>query len=203
MQSKASRVMTAMLLTAVALVSATIAQTKPATSAKTGEKAPAFTLEDQAGKKVSLSDFPGKVIVLEWFNEECPIVQRCYQDGAMNKLAGKYMEKGVVWLAINSTSDKDNAANKKADAAWKMARPILNDSAGTVGHAYGATNTPGMFVINKEGALAYMGAIDDNHTGDMKEPKNYVAQALDELLAGKPVSQPQTKQYGCSVKYRE
>lgn len=191
------------VLAGALLISTSIAQQKPATVAKVGEKAPAFTLEDQDGKKVSLADHSGKIIVLEWFNEECPIVQRHYAGDAMNKLAAKYKEKGVVWLAINSTSAKDNAANKKADAAWKMARPILNDAAGTVGHAYGASNTPGMYVVNKDGTLAYMGAIDDNSSGDVKEPKNYVAKALDELLAGKPVSEPQTKQYGCSVKYKE
>jgi peroxiredoxin len=180
-------------------VSIGIAQTKAA--AKIGEKAPAFSLQDQNGKAISLSDYAGKIVVLEWFNEECPIVQRHYKDDAMNKLASKYKEKGVVWLAISSTSGKTNAANLKADAAWKMNRPILNDSTGKVGHEYGATNTPGMFIINKDGVLAYMGGIDDNINGDKSQVKNYVAQALDELLAGKAVSEPQTKQYGCTVKY--
>jgi peroxiredoxin len=187
----------ALLLASVASVG--FAQTKAI--AKVGEKAPQFSLQDQNGKSVSLSDYSGKIVVLEWFNEECPIVQRHYKDDAMNKLAGKYKEKGVVWLAINSTSGKTNAANLKADAAWKTNRPILNDSIGKVGHEYGATNTPGMFIINMDGVLAYTGGIDDNINGDKNQVKNYVAQALDELLAGKPVSEPQTKQYGCTVKY--
>jgi peroxiredoxin len=181
------------------LVSISLGQ--PKTDAKVGEKAPAFSLHDQNGRTVSLSDYAGKIVVLEWFNEDCPIVQGHYKDDAMNKLARRYAEKGVVWLAINSTSGKTNQTNQKADSAWKMSRPILNDSAGTVGHAYGATNTPGMFIVNKNGVLAYMGGIDDNESGDKKQVKNYVAQALDELLAGKAVSQPQTKQYGCTVKY--
>jgi peroxiredoxin len=183
------------------LVSSSIAQEKPAPAA-IGASAPAFSLEDQDGKKVNLTDFAGKFIVLEWFNEECPIVQRHYKDDAMNKLAAKYKDKGVVWLAINSTNGKDNAANKKAAAAWKMNRPILNDATGKVGHQYEATNTPGMYIIDKNGNLAYSGAIDDNESGNKTSGiKNYVETALDELLAGKTVSTPKTKQYGCTVKY--
>ena len=147
--------------------------------------------------------FRRKIVVLEWFNEDCPIVQGHYAGDKMNKLAGKYKEKDVVWLAINSTYGKTNETNKKAATAWKMDRPILNDAPGKVGHAYGASNTPGMYVINKQGIIAYMGAIDDNSVGTKKEPKNYVAQALDQLLAGQTITEPQTKQYGCSVKYAD
>jgi hypothetical protein len=121
----------------------------------------------------------------------------------MNTLYGKYNGKGIVWLAINTTTGKTNESNKRAAANWHVERPVLNDSKDqTVGHAYAATNTPGMYVIDKNGVLAYMGAIDDN-SSDSKTSgiKNYVSQALDELLAGKPVSEPLTAQYGCTVKY--
>ncbi|HWP39808.1 MAG TPA: thioredoxin family protein [Tepidisphaeraceae bacterium] len=176
-----------------------------AAKAKIGAPAPDFALQDQDGNTVRLSDFAGKIVVLEWFNDECPVVVRHYRNGpngGMNALASKYMDKGVVWLAINSTKNKTNADNKKAAQELNVNRPILNDASGEVGHLYGATNTPGMYVINKDGILAYMGAIDDDPSGRKKEGvKNYVAQALDELLAGQSVSEPQTKQYGCTVKY--
>ena len=115
-----------------------------------------------------------------------------------------YADKGVVWLAINSTSGKTNEDNAAIAAEWNIDRPILNDSAGEVGHAYGATNTPHMYVIDAQGNLAYMGAIDSNSSADAADiagAENYVAKALDELLAGTSVSKPETKAYGCSVKY--
>jgi len=170
--------------------------------AQVGQAAPQFALQDQNGKTVSLSDQLGKIVVLEWFNEECPVVQRHYQADTMNKLATKYADKGVVWFAVNSTAAKTNDTNKAAAANWKMDRPILNDADGTVGHAYGATNTPHMFIIDKDGKLAYAGAIDNDQTGHKTDGKvNYVEKALDELLAGNSVSQAQTKAYGCGVHY--
>jgi peroxiredoxin len=191
----------AMLALAAMLVSSVTAQDKKAI-AKIGAAAPAFSLPDQDGKNVSLSDFAGKVVVLEWFNDECPVVVRHYDGDAMNKLAAKYKDKDVIWLAINSSKHHDVSHNKQAAAKFKMSRPVLDDHSGKVGHAYGATNTPGMYIINKDGVLAYMGAIDDNKSGSKKDGvKNYVSQALDELLAGKSVSEPQTQQYGCTVKY--
>jgi peroxiredoxin len=169
-----------------------------------GEAAPAFTLQDQNGKSVSLSDQSGKIVVLEWFNNECPYVVKHYKGGHMNKVADKYAEKGVVWLAINSGAGKTADEMKTVASEWKMDRPILLDGSGEVGKAYGATNTPGMYIIDREGKLAYRGAIDsksDSKTESIDGATNYVAQALDELLAGKTVSEPMTKAYGCSVKY--
>jgi peroxiredoxin len=167
-----------------------------------GAEAPAFTLQDQTGKSVSLSDYTGKIVVLEWFNENCPFVQRHYKAGDISETANKYAADGVVWLAINSTHDNTNTSNKAADMQWSMNRPILNDASGTVGHAYGATNTPEIFIINKDGKIAYEGAIDNDPQGDKSEGKvNYPAKALDELLAGKTVSEPETKAYGCTVHY--
>lgn len=168
-----------------------------------GQAAPQFSLEDQNGKVVNLADFKDKVVVLEWFNNECPYVVKFYKNGDMNQWADAYKAKGVVWLAVNSTKGKTNADNKQVAGDWKLDRPILNDSNGATGHAYGATNTPQMFVINK-GQIAYMGAIDDKRSSkseDIAGAKNYVAKALDEILAGNSVSEPETKAYGCSVKY--
>jgi peroxiredoxin len=194
------------LSTALIIGALLVGASEPAAKqrAKIGQPAPAFSLSDQDGRMVNLKDYLGKIVVLEWFNEECPIVQRHYKADTMNTLSAKYKDKGIVWLAINTTAGKSNASNKKAAANWKMDRPILNDAdAQTVGHAYGATNTPGMYIVDKGGMLAYMGAIDDNSSGNKTSGiKNYVAQALDELLAGKAVSEPLTQQYGCTVKYK-
>ena len=170
---------------------------------KVGQAAPSFTLTDHNGKTVSLADYRDKVVVLEWFNDACPFVVKHYQEGHMNQLASKYASQGVEWLLINTTKDHDTSHNKEIAGKWNISRSILDDSKGTTGKAYGATNTPHMFVINK-GVLAYMGAIDNNDsekTSDIQGAKNYVSQALDEILAGKPVSEPVTKPYGCSVKF--
>jgi peroxiredoxin len=170
--------------------------------AQVGQPAPQFTLEDQNGKSVSLADYRGKIVVLEWFNNECPIVQRHYRAKTMATLSAKYAPQGVVWLAINTTAGKSNADNKAAASQMDIAYPVLNDSSGTVGHLYGATNTPNMYIINKDGVLVYKGAIDNDPRGNMSADRvNYVDQALGELLKGEPISTPETKPYGCSVKY--
>ena len=176
---------------------------KPAEGPRPGQQAPNFTLSDQDGKSHTLADLKGKVVVLEWFNEECPFVVKQYREGHMNTLADRYEEKGVVWLAIDTTQ-MTSEDNKKISEKWKIDRPILNDSDGTVGKAYEAKNTPQMFIIDKEGKIAYNGAIDSiksAKTEDIAKAENYVAKALDELLAGETVSTPETKPYGCVVKY--
>lgn len=172
--------------------------------AKIGEAAPAFTLKDQSGKDVSLSDYKGKIVVLEWFNDGCPYVVKFYGNGKMNEWATAYKAKDVVWLAINSTSSSTQEHNAKVATDWKIERPVLNDSDTKVAKMYGATNTPHMYVIDAEGKLAYKGAIDDKPTaeaGDIEGATNYVAKAIDELQANTAVSTPETKAYGCSVKY--
>jgi len=120
----------------------------------------------------------------------------------MNSLAERFSSKDVLWLAINSTSGKTNDNNKSIAGEWNINHPVLNDSDGKVGKAYGAKSTPHMFIIDKAGNLAYAGGIDNDPNGDKKEGKvNYVEKALNELLNGQPVSEPKTKQYGCGVKY--
>jgi peroxiredoxin len=168
-----------------------------------GDQATDFTLTDQAGNPVHLSDFKGKVVVLEWVNPDCPFVQRHYKAGTMKSLATKYGDKGVVWLTINSTNYMDAAANAKFKAANELPYPILVDQSGEVGHLYGAMTTPHMYVIDGNGKLVYMGAIDDDPRGASESPTNYVAAALDEVLAGAAVTTAETKPYGCSVKYKK
>jgi peroxiredoxin len=168
-----------------------------------GTEAPGFTLEDQAGNEVSLSDYAGNIVVLEWINWDCPFVQRHYEAGTMKPLAEEYADDGVVWLAINST----HYATQDKDGQWiekyNLPYPILHDPTGEVGRAYGAKTTPHMYIVDEDGMLVYQGAIDDDPGGDKDDPTNYVRQALDELLAGEEVSTARTKPYGCSVKYAD
>jgi len=183
-----------------------------AVHAEVGEPAQNFTLKSAAGKEVSLSDFKGKVVVLEWTNPGCPFVKKHYGSGNMQKLQKDAATKGVVWLSICSSAP-GKQGNLSAEDAAKLcasngsaATAYLLDDNGKVGQLYGAKRTPEMYVINKEGKLVYHGAIDDKKTpdpADIAGAKNYVAAALDEVLAGQPVSTPNTEAYGCSVKYGE
>jgi peroxiredoxin len=194
------------LSVAVAEDKAETAAAKSTATAKVGEPAPQFSLKDQNGKTHSLADYAGKTVVLEWFNDDCPYVVKHYSGGDMNATAKKYADKDVVWLAINTTAGKTADDNKKIAGEWKIERPILADSTSEVAQAYQSKNTPTMYVIDKEGKLVYMGAIDSDNSADPKKvagATNYVAKALDEVLAGKPVSEPKTKAYGCGVKYQK
>jgi peroxiredoxin len=144
------------------------AGTEPA--AKVGEPAPAFSLPDLDGKQVSLADFAGKTVVLEWFNPDCPFVKYAHDgDGPLASLANEQTKAGVVWLAINSgASGKQGAGaerSKQAKAEWKLEHPILIDEDGKVGHLYGAQTTPHMFVIDAGGKLVYAGALDNAPLG--------------------------------------
>ena len=176
-----------------------------------GSAAPAFSLTDAKGKTHSLADYKGKYVVLEWFNPECPFVKKHYGGGNMQKLQEQYTSKGVVWLSIDSNAPgtegnlSPDQAEKVANA-WKTKQTaLLLDPEGKAGRAYGAKNTPNMVIINPEGKIVYEGAIDSKATpnpGDIPSSTNYVKVALDESLSGKPVSNPTTKPYGCSVKYK-
>ena len=178
--------------------------------ATVGKRAPAFTLADTAGQKRSLTEFKGRYVVLEWFNHDCPFTRKHYKSGNMQRLQQTYTDKGVVWLSINSsapgkqghlTPEQANTLTKDKGAAPTA---VLLDPSGKVGRLYGAKTTPHLFIINPEGVVIYTGAIDDTPSADPADiPKatNYVQRALDEALAGKPVSIPQTRSYGCSVKY--
>ncbi len=181
------------------------ASTEGAKGAKIGDMAPAFSLKDQDGNTVSLADYKGKIVVLEWFNDDCPVVVRCHKAKTMTTLASEFKAKDVVWLAIDSTNPKHGnfGTNKETLKSWGITYPVLNDAEGTTGKAYGAATTPHMFIIGKDGRLAYMGAIDNDKSGNMPEAErtNYVKQALNQLVAGETVTTAETKSYGCSVKY--
>ena len=178
--------------------------------ASPGRPAPDFELADLEGKTVHLRDFKGKTVVLEWFNPGCPFVQKSHTKGSLALAADHAMAKGVVWLAINSAAEGRQGsgvdANRAGASALRMKYPVLLDSTGKVGKAYGASNTPHMFVVNPGGILVYKGAIDNSPDGEGESPTggklvNYVDAALAALAAGKPPDVAETKAYGCSVKY--
>jgi len=176
-----------------------------------GSAAPGFSLPDAKGQTHSLSQYKGKYVVLEWFNPECPFVKKHYGSGNMQKLQDQYTSKGVVWLTIDSNAPGTEGnitpvQAQKISASWKTHETaLLLDPEGKVGRAYGAKNKPNMVIINPDGKIAYEGAIDSKaspNPADIPSSTNYVKAALDESLAGKSVSTPQTKPYGCSVKYK-
>lgn len=176
-----------------------------------GAQAPAFTLDGMDGAKHSLSDYAGKIVVLEWTNHECPYVKKHYETGNMQKLqAQATAHEDVVWLTINSSASgkQGNVTAEQAQeitgSAEAKATAYLFDASGETGMAYGAKTTPHMYVIDKEGKIAYMGAIDDNPSANhetVNTAKNYVTAALDAVREGKAPEVQQSKPYGCGVKY--
>lgn len=175
-----------------------------------GKPAPAFTLKDTAGKEVSLADYKGKYVVLEWINYGCPFVQKHYVSKNMQNLQKEYTGKDVVWLSICSSAAGKQGNLSAADIEKKNQEYGANFSAyliddnGAVGREYDAKTTPEMYVVNPEGVLIYKGAIDDKPTAkpeDVKGASNYVQTALNAALAGEPIPVTETKPYGCSVKY--
>jgi len=175
-----------------------------------GQPAPDFRAVDVTGKTVSLADFRGKTVVLEWNNPNCPFVQKHYTSGNMQGLQQKNTSNGVVWLAINSTSEShsDYLAPAKL-ATWfadQRAAPtaVVMDTKGEVGRAYGARVTPHMYIIDPKGTVIYAGAIDDKRSAnpaDIKTATNYVSAALADARAGKPVATATSSAYGCTIKY--
>ena len=172
--------------------------------------APAFAVEDTAGKHRTLDEFKGKIVVLEWTSPSCPFVRAQYTSGKMQELQAWAKAQGVVWLSVLSTHPArgDYLTPSKA-AAYNLERKaqplaLLMDSSGQMGHAYGARNTPHMFVINGVGQIAYDGAIDTQPTVDesvVVKSRNLVRAALEDVLAGKNVAVPKTAPYGCMVGY--
>lgn len=179
-------------------------------TAKVGEMAPNFTLTSAAGNEHSLADFKGKYVVLEWTNFGCPFVRKHYDVKNMQNLQKEYTVKDVVWLSICSSAMgkqgyfEGDDLTKQLKEEGTNATAYLIDADGKVGHMYGAKITPHMFIINPEGKLVYAGAIDSKkstNSEDIANSTNYVKTSLDELMAGKEVSNPTTKPYGCSIKY--
>ena len=179
-------------------------------AAQVGSPAPDFSAQDSNGATHTLSQYKGKYVVLEWHNRECPFTLKHYASGNMQRLQKEWTARGVIWFTVISsaagaqgymTADKENAYVKQMKAA---PTGVLLDPTGQLGHLYDAKTTPHMFIINPEGVLVYNGAIDDKPTPDQADiatSTNYVSQALEEAMAGKSVSVPVSRPYGCSVKY--
>lgn len=175
-----------------------------------GAPAPDFSAIDSRGHSVRLSELRGRPVVLEWTNHECPFVRKHYGAGSMQALQKQALDRGVTWLSVISSAPgkEGHVDGARADQLTRErgAAPtaVLLDASGAVGRAYGAKTTPQLFLIDPKGTLLYMGAIDSIASADVDDiarAQPYFRQALDEALAGKPVTRAVTKPYGCAVKY--
>ena len=176
-----------------------------------GKPAPDFTGTTINGKTIHLSDYKGKIVIIESYNQDCPYCHNQYKTGAMQALQRDMATNGVVWLLVDSVNP-DNFSHRTPEQAQKeMAAEHMDvtawidDSSGTIGHLYDMQTTPDMYVINKDGILVYQGAID-NEPDPFHNPfsaNNYVRDAVNDLLAGKTIQVSETKPYGCSVKYAD
>jgi len=191
-------------------VPAALASAQQPQMPETGRPAPAFEATDSYGRTRSLAEFRGRWVVLEWLNRECPYVRKHYQSDNMQRLQRTYTGRGVIWLSIVSsapgkqgyvTAERANQSTAELHAAPTA---VLLDPTGQVGRLYGARNTPQMYVISPDGVVLYGGAIDDRPSArlaDIEGARNYLSAALDEAMAGRPVTTPRTEPYGCTVKY--
>ena len=181
---------------------------------KVGAAAPAFTAVDTRGQSHSLAGYAGKWIVLEWFNHGCPATKKHYAlvNGVGNTQAmqKEYTKRGVIWISVVSSGKgrqgytSAEKANDQAKDKGATPTAIIRDTAGVLGKLYGARNTPQYAIVDPEGVLRYVGAIDDRQTWSSKDvagATNYVRAALDSGLAGRPIAVAQTQPYGCEVKY--
>jgi hypothetical protein len=207
--SRASR--RAVMAAAVALGATFLMGSNAVAAPAVGQKAPDFIAVDTAGKQHRLSDFAGKFVVLEWTNPGCPFVRKHYGSGNMPATQKAATEKGVVWLAVNSTERAASDYLKPgALEAWMKEHSgaptaVLMDEDGVLGRAYAARTTPHLYIIDPKGVLVYAGGIDSiasSRAEDIKTATNYVNQALGEAFGGKPISAATTKPYGCSIKYK-
>jgi hypothetical protein len=198
---KLNKLLTLSVLTALAL---------PIFAVKPGDIAPDFKGTDSNGKTETVSQYRGKYVVLEWANKGCPYDRKHYESGNMEALQRKWTAKGVVWLRIVSSAPGEQGyvtpSEENNYLTHMKAAPTaaILDPSGKIGRLYDAKTTPGMYIIDPQGKLIYEGAIDDKPTpeiSDLKTARNYVSAALEESMAGKPVTTQVTRSYGCSVKY--
>jgi len=178
-------------------------------AAEVGKPAPDFTATDINGKTVKLSDYKGKLVILESYNQDCPYCHNHFHTGAMQELQKEMTDKGIVWLMVNSVNPHNSSHRtpEKARAEWseyKMnATAWLDDGSGDIGRLYGMQTTPQMFLIDKSGTLVYDGAIDNqpDPEHDPRKADNYLRDAVKQVMAGEKVTTAKTKPYGCAVKY--
>ncbi|MGO8763721.1 MAG: redoxin domain-containing protein [Limisphaerales bacterium] len=195
----------------IAILAVSLIAAASVLAVEVGKPAPDFTATDISGKTVHLGDYKGKIVILESYNSDCPYCHHQYATGAMQDLQKELAAKGAVWLLVNSVNPANPSHRTHPQAQKEMAAENMHvdawidDSSGALGHLYGMETTPHMFVVNKDGTLVYDGAIDNvpDPTHDTKTARNYVREAVDDLVAGKPIEVSQTKPYGCSVKYAD
>ncbi|MDN3919062.1 redoxin domain-containing protein [Pelomonas sp. PFR6] len=179
-------------------------------AATVDQPAPAFTAQTADGRSIDLASLRGKTVVLEWTNHDCPYVRKHYESGNIPAQQKEAADKGVVWLQVISSAPGqqgfvDGATAVKLNAS-RAAAPsaTLLDPTGQIGKAYGAQTTPHLYVIAPDGQLVYKGGIDSIATSkkeDIAKAEPYVRLALADLAAGRKVAQPNTRPYGCSIKY--
>lgn len=195
-------------ISAILIASVVGAQRTP--SVAIGKPAPNFSAAAASGKTVSLSDYKGKWVVLEWNNKDCPIVVRHYKSGNMQATQKWAAEQGAVWISVCSSAPGKQGhvdaagANEMLKAQGAMVSQYILDGQGEIGRMYGAKTTPHMFVINPAGETVYMGAIDDSPNANMantSKARNYVREALTLGMAGKAIEVSSSQPYGCGVKY--
>ena len=207
--SLAAGMAAAVALTAGALIASTA---RAESGIAPGRPAPAFTMTDTNGQSVSLADFRGRPVVLEWTNDGCPFVRKHYANppGNMQGLQEGAAADGAVWLTVISSAPGkqgyvDGAqANQLTESRGASPTHVLLDPDGVLGRLYGAKTTPHMYVVGPDGRVVYQGAIDSApsaNVADITSATNYVHDALASLAAGAPVAVKVTKPYGCSVKY--
>lgn len=179
-------------------------------SVETGAAAPAFSVRDASGATRTLAEFSGRTVILEWTNHGCPYVRKHYDAGNMQALQRETTADGIVWLQVISSAPGEQG---HLDGAGALARvqtdnaapsATLLDASGAMGRAYGALNTPQMFIISPQGRVLYQGAIDDRPSArpaSLEGATNYVRAALADIEAGRAVAVAQTTPYGCAVKY--
>lgn len=179
-----------------------------------GEKAPDFSLKSFSGENISLSSLQGQIVVLEWFNHNCPFVHKFYKVGKMQQWQADAAAKGVIWLTIDSTNPahQDYLSPEQAALVYEQmhiaSRALLLDAEGNVGRLYGAVTTPHIYVIGKDGTLLYQGGLDDKRSSDsadIAKARNYLLEAVEAAVNGKPIdsSWQSTRPYGCSIKYAQ
>jgi peroxiredoxin len=202
----------ALAASALALGLATMLVTPPAEAVPSGAAAPAFSVADATGRTRTLSEFSGKIVVLEWSNDKCPYVKKHYDGGAMQTLQREAAGQGVVWLTVVSSAPGKQGhvtgAQAQALTTSRNAAPaaVLLDPTGAMGRAYGARTTPHMYVIGADGKLAYQGGIDDRNSTDaasLMGARNYVREALMSMRAGRAPEVAAAAPYGCSIKYAD
>lgn len=195
------------LVSSLALAAPALASFEPLSRVEIGQTAPDFTAMGADGKPHHLSDYPDKLVVLEWTSPACQFTAKKYKSGAMQALQKQAAAQGAVWLSVNTSYKGKPGYLTASQAKGRVARlhakvtAFLFDPEGKLGRLYGAKTTPSFFIVGKDGKLAYQGAIDDDWGGDGVKGRFFVKAALEDLAAGRAVRQAETRPYGCAVEY--